>query len=299
MKTAFILYFSILSLMANSQISILKKASSFHKKRTILTTTFNTTTFSSSFIALKSVWYADYEKTPLHSFDDSKNWMQMDKVGHLYSCYHFNEVVSKTYQWSGLNNKKSALIGGAYAWTYQFAIELLDGQSSGWGFSWSDLTANTLGSALYIGQEYAFEKQIFKLKFSYQDSEFAQYRPNTLGSNLQEKVLKDYNAQTYWLSFSPFAWSKKEKAPKWLNLAFGYSVDGKLIGDQDFFTSVDGLKTFKAKREFILSLDIDVKNLPIKKKWLKAALTPFNVIKIPLPALVWRGNVLYGEPFYF
>lgn len=281
-----------------SQLSIFKKADSPRKKRTILTTVFNTSTFSSSFLALKSVWYADYEKTPLHSFDDSKNWMQMDKVGHLYSCYHFNEVVAKTYQWSGLNNKKSALIGGAYAWTYQFAIELLDGQSSGWGFSWSDLTANTLGSALYIGQEYGFEKQIFKLKFSYQDSEFAQYRPNTLGSNLQERILKDYNAQTYWLSFSPFAWSKNNKAPKWINLALGYSVDGKLIGDKDIFISADGLKSFQAKREFILSLDIDVKNLPIKKKWLKAVLTPFNVIKIPFPALVWRGNVLYGKPFY-
>lgn len=275
-----------------------ENAESKNKKRIILTSIFNSSVFSSSFLALNSLWYADYEKTPLHSFDDSKNWMQMDKVGHLYSCYHFNNVVAKTYHWSGLNNRKSALIGGAYAWTYQFAIEILDGQSSGWGFSWSDLTANSLGTALFVGQEYAFDQQIFKLKFSYKNSDFAQYRPNTLGSNLQEKVLKDYNAQTYWLSFSPFSWSKNDKAPKWINLALGYSIDGKLIGDKDIFVTSDGLKSFEAKREFILSLDIDVKNLPIKKKWLKAILTPFNVIKIPFPALVWRGKVLYGEPFY-
>ena len=267
----------------------------FNKKRVIGVTAMNTTIAAGSIIGLQSVWYSDYEKTPLHSFNDARNWLQMDKAGHVYATYHFNELAAKTYRWSGLSRRKSALLGAAYGWGYQFGIELLDGRSSGWGFSWSDLTANTIGAVLYTGQEFAFEKQVFKLKFSYWPSGVAQYRPEVLGSNFQERLLKDYNAQVYWLTFSPFAFSKNSAFPKWIGLALGYSVHDKLVGDQEFYITPDAAHSFTSKREFILSLDLDVKELPIRKKWLKAALSPFNSIKIPFPALVWRGGVCYGK----
>ncbi len=274
------------------------KADSLNKKRVLATTFLNAGIWSSSNIALSKIWYSDYEKTAFHSFNDSKNWLQMDKVGHFYSTYHFSEQVSKSYRWAGVNDKTSAVIGSSVAFGYQFSIEMLDGRSSGWGFSWSDLGANTLGSALYLGQELAFKKQVFKLKFSYFPSEYAQYRPNVLGSTFSEKLLKDYNAQTYWLSFSPVFYLKETKFPKWINLALGYSVDQKLMGDLETYTTIDGLKSFNSKREFILSLDIDVKNLPIKKQWLKSLLAPFNSIKIPFPALVLRDGVFYGRGIY-
>lgn len=268
------------------------------KKRVLLTSISNATIWSSSIIALNSIWYSGYEKTPFHTFDDSKNWLQMDKVGHVYAAYHFSEIVSKTYRWTGLSQNTSAIIGASSAFGYQLSLEFLDSRSSGWGFSWSDVLANGIGSSVYLGQELAFKKQLFKLKFSYRESGLAKYRPEVLGSNFQEKLLKDYNAQTYWLSFSPFAFSKNDKLPKWLNLAIGYSAHNKLVGDQDVYTTPDGLQTFYAKREFILSLDIDVKALNIKKQWLKTLISPFNSIKIPFPALVWQGNVLYGKAIY-
>ncbi|MGV3630480.1 MAG: DUF2279 domain-containing protein [Bacteroidota bacterium] len=274
--------------------SFFENDSVFNKKRCIGVTALNSAVGAGSIIALQSVWYSDYEKTPMHSFNDSRNWLQMDKAGHVYASYHFNELVAKTYRWSGMNRKKSALLGAAYGWGYQFGIELLDGRSSGWGFSWSDVTANTLGTVLYTAQEFAFEKQIFKVKFSYWPSDVAQYRPKVLGSNFQERLLKDYNAQTYWLTFSPFAFRKNSSFPKWIGLALGYSVHDKLVGDQEVYTA-EGGQTFYSKREFILSLDLDVKELPIRKKWLKAVLSPFNSIKIPFPALVWRGGLCYGK----
>lgn len=266
-----------------------------NKKRLLCVTVLNTSVGAGSIIALQSVWYSEYDKTSFHTFDDSRNWLQMDKAGHLYSTYHFNELVAKTYRWSGLSRGNSALIGAAFAMGYQFSIEMLDGHSSGWGFSWSDIAANTLGSALYTGQEFAFEKQLFRLKFSYAPSGLAAYRPQVLGSNFQERLLKDYNAQTYWLSFSPFAFSENNALPKWLNLALGYGVHDKLVGNQEVYLTPDGSRAFYAKREWMLSLDIDVQELPIRKKWLRTALSPFNVIKFPFPALVWRGGLFYGR----
>jgi hypothetical protein len=225
--------------------------------------------------------------------------MQMDKMGHVFTAYHFSDKVSKLYRWSGLDRKKSALIGAGVGWGYQMSFELLDAQSADWGFSWSDVGANTLGSGLFLSQELIWQEQYVKLKFSYSPSDFAQYRPSILGASFSERLLKDYNGQTYWLTFSPGCIFPKSKIPAWIAIAAGYSVDAKLVGSNDFFQTADGLKSFTAKREFVLSLDLDVTKLPIKKPWLKKVLSPFNVIKIPFPALVFRGNDISGRLLYF
>ncbi|MBI2258945.1 MAG: DUF2279 domain-containing protein [Flavobacteriia bacterium] len=244
-----------------------------------------------SLFALQKVWYSDYPSSALHSFDDSKNWMAMDKMGHAYTCYSLSKLNYSLYRWSGLNQKKSLLIGGGIAWSYQFIIELMDGKSSNWGFSWTDLSFNTLGTLWFTSQELIFHKQIFQLKFSYYPSTYAQYRPNVLGKTWNESLLKDYNGQMYCLSFSPFELIKSSKL-KFLQLSLGYSVDAKLVGDQNVFIHESG-KTFYAKKEFLLGLDIQLSKLPIKKKWLKTLLSPFDLIKIPLPGLLWRNNVCY------
>lgn len=276
---------------------VLENADSLNKKRLLLTSIGYGGIASSSVFALNGVWYSDYETTKLHSFNDSKNWLQVDKVGHAFTAYQLNEVISKSFHWSGVRAEKAAWLGAGYAWSYQFAIEILDGRSSGWGFSWSDLGANTLGCALYLGQELALKKQLIQFKFSYRNSGLSELRPNILGSNFQERLLKDYNAQTYWLSFSPAEAFKLDKFPKWLNLAVGYSAHNKIIGDEEVFVTPSG-ESLHSSREFILSLDVNTRLLPIKRKWLKALVSPLNVVKIPMPALLWRGNVLYGRAIY-
>jgi len=296
MRVILLLLFLSFSQLSFSQ-KLLTNSDSLSLKRVLITSIGYGATASSSIIALNSIWYNDYEKTPLHSFDDSKNWLQVDKIGHAYTAYHLNEVIAKSFRWSGVKVKSAAWLGAGYAWGYQFAIEILDGKSSGWGFSWSDLAANSAGCALYLGQELGFKKQLVQFKFSYKNSGLSHYRPNILGSNFQERLLKDYNAQTYWLSFSPAEAFKINHFPKWLNLAVGYSAHNKIIGDEELFITQDG-QTLHSSREFILSLDINTRLLPIKRKWLKALVSPLNVVKIPMPALLWRGNVFYGKLIY-
>lgn len=269
-----------------------------NKKRVNLTTVSYTAIASSSVFALNQIWYKDYPKTKMHSFDDSKNWLQMDKFGHVYTAYQLNAVIASSYKWSGLTRKKSALLGTAYAWSYQFAVELMDGQSAGWGFSWSDLAANSIGCGMFLGQELAWNEQKIQFKFGYYPSSYAQYRPNVLGSTFSEKILKDYNAQRYWFCFSLSEAFQLKQFPKWLNLAVGYSVSEKLVGDQDVYTLTDGSKTFNARREFLLSLDINVKRLPIKRKWVKALISPIHMIKIPFTTLVISKQKMEGKFIY-
>lgn len=300
MFTRFVLLVVTLSLALKSygQNHFFQASDTLNNKRLIVTSTAIGTIWTGSIIGLSKVWYKDFEKTPLHIFDDSREWMQMDKLGHVFTAYHLSDKAFKLYRWTGLDRKKSAWIGAGIGWGYQFSFEMLDAQSSGWGFSWSDLTANTLGSGLFLTQELIWQQQFLKLKFSYSPTRYAAYRPEILGSTPAERLLKDYNGQTYWLSISPGAIFPQSHIPQWIALSAGYSTDAKLVGHEDFFQSTDGSQ-FNAHREFVLSLDVDVTKLPIRKTWLKKALSPFNVIKVPFPALVWRGNTLYGEWIYF
>ena len=40
-----------------------------------------------SYVALDQAWYAQYDRAPLHGFNDGNEWYQMDKTGHLFSSY--------------------------------------------------------------------------------------------------------------------------------------------------------------------------------------------------------------------
>ena len=157
---------------------------------------------SGSLIALNNVWYASYPKSKLHTFNDASEWMQMDKFGHAFTAYHVSKSLASLNRWSGMSDRNSVIYGASVAFGYQTSIELLDGFSSEWGFSWSDVTANAFGSLLYVSQELMLAEPLIHFKQSYFPSPYAPIRPQTLGSTSMERYLKDYNGQTYWFSIS-------------------------------------------------------------------------------------------------
>ncbi len=79
----------------------------------------------------------------------------------------------------------------------------------------------------------------------------------------------------------------------WLCLSFGYSVDQKLLGDENLYLD------FKASRQFLFSLDVDLTRLPIKNPTLKKVLSHLNMIKIPFPALLVQQGKVSAKPIYF
>lgn len=246
---------------------------------------------------LSAVWYQEYPKSKFHSFNDSNEWLYMDKLGHSYTAYKLSMVNYAAWRWARMPKKKATLLSGGIAWTYQLSVEVLDGFSAEWGFSWADLTANTAGIGLFIGQQLGWDEQRFQLKFGYKPSSYAAIRPNTLGSNFSERLLKDYNAQSYWLCVAPGTFFRESKFPKWIQIGFGYSIDAKLNGDSNTYLDLNTGKTYFAKQEYAISLDLDWSQLPIKKPWLKKLLKPLNTIKIPFPAVFWRNGVCYFGMF--
>jgi hypothetical protein len=141
-----------------------------------------------------------------------------------------------------------------------------------------------------ISQEALWREQRFRLKFSYAESGLAKYNPSLLGDNTYSRLLKDYNGQTYWLSFNPFSFSKKEQKyfPGWLSLSLGYSAYGMLGGHSNTVLAMDSkgnVLKYERERRFYLSLDVDLTKIKTRSKVLKRLFEALNILKFPAPAL--------------
>jgi hypothetical protein len=156
------------------------------------------------------------------------------------------------------------------------------------------LSANLIGSGLFVGQDILWQEQRIIPKFSFQTTTFAQQRPEALGKSFSEQLLKDYNGQTYWLSFNIHAFTKNKDIPKFLNIALGYGAEGMLTATPTNQTED------KRYRQFYLSLDIDLQRIETKKRWLKSLFSILNVLKVPFPALEFSTkNVVKGHLFHY
>ena len=248
------------------------------------------TLYVASLSGLYFAWYKDYPQSTFHLFNDNSEWMQVDKCGHAITSYYISQIGYSTYRWSGMKEKPSAWFGGLLGFAYMLNIEILDGFSSEWGFSLGDFTANTMGSAIFIGQQLAWHEQRFSLKYSFHQTKYARYRPDLIGDNLIQQMIKDYNGHSYWLSgnISSFL-PEVSKFPKWLNVAVGYGAEG-MTGAFNNPVDQNGqpIPQFPRYRKFFLSIDIDLTRIPTKSKVLKGIFTVLSFIKIPAPAIEYN-----------
>jgi hypothetical protein len=235
-------------------------------------------------VGLNELWYADYPKSDFHFINDNSEWLQMDKLGHMYSSYHLGRFGAEMLDWSGASKKNQLIYGAGLGFVFLTAVEVLDGYSSEWGASSGDIIANATGTALYVSQELLWKEQRIIPKFSFHTTQYAGYRPDVLGSSLSEQILKDYNGQTYWLSANLYSFSKGSKIPKWLNLALGYGVDGMISGNSENNTQFPIPKT-EISRQFYVSLDVDLTKINTKSHFLKTIFSVLNTIKVPAPTI--------------
>lgn len=279
-------------LFAGDSLSVLKK-----RKLTLGISSVALTT--GSLVYLNQAWYQQYNTSKFHTFNDNDEWYQMDKYGHTFTTYQTGRLMMNAMEWAGYSKKNQLLVGGLSGFAYMSAIEVMDGYSSGWGFSWGDMAANSLGSGLAIGQKALWNEQRIQLKFSFYTSGYANYRTDLLGKSFATQILKDYNGQIYWLSINPSSFIKKEnKFPKWLNVAFGYGANGMLgarynnilVEDEDGNTQF-----FNRYQQGYFSLDVDLTRIKTKSKLLKSVFSCLNIIKIPFPNLeLSEGKVRFN-----
>lgn len=241
-----------------------------------------------SLIGLNQLWYADYPKSEFHTIDDSAEWLQMDKMGHVFSSYQMGRLGAEALNWSGVSKKDQLIYGATLGFGFLTAVEVFDGFSEEWGFSWTDVLANASGTGLYVGQELLWDEQRIMLKFSFHETKYASQSPNKLGEDFLEEVLKDYNGQTYWLNVNLHSFFKQSNIPKWLDLSLGYGADGMLAGLKDIDNQL--LTNNERHRQFYLSFDLNLSKIETKSRVLKSVLDVFNVIKMPFPTIEFSKN---------
>jgi hypothetical protein len=250
--------------------------------------------YGASLAALNVAWYKDYPRSGFHFFNDMDEWNQMDKAGHIFSAYFIGKYSREMWRWSGLPRKQQIWIGGLSGLAYQSVIEVLDGFSAEWGFSWGDMAANAIGSGMLISQELAWNEQRIQMKFSahperYSDPVLHDKARQLFGDPYWERTLKDYNGQTYWLSVNLWSFRKDSHLPKWLNVAVGYGAQGMLGGTDNTWTDAHGIERdyshIPRLRRFYISPDVDFTKIPTRKKGVKVLLQVLNMVKFPAPAL--------------
>ncbi len=260
--------------------------------------------FSVAMIGLNYAWYANYPRSRFHFFNDGGEWLQVDKCGHTYTAYNEAYWSSNLYKWAGVSQRRSIMYGAGVGFALQLTIETLDGFSKEWGFSMGDIAANTLGSGLLVSQELIWREQKIHLKFSthkklYPEKILVERANDLYGKSLPERILKDYNAQTYWLSGNISSLCKlKNRFPKWLNVAVGYGADNMFGGYANQWNRGLTVRNDLIRyRQYYISPDIDFSKIKTKSKVLKTIFLALNVIKFPAPALEY--NSLHQTKFHW
>lgn len=242
--------------------------------------------YTLTLLMLRKQWYK--KKVPFHTFNDNREWLQMDKVGHAATAYCMSRGGYELMRWSGVDERASILTGGLLALLFQTTLEVYDGHAEGWGFSRGDMVANVAGTALFMGQQFGAGQQVVSLKYGYRQTIFPPFRPNLLGKTPGQQLLKDYNGQQYWLSVNlASVLPVGPSFPRWLNLDLGYSASGMTGGhDNPKAYDADGREIrFARFRQFYLSPGADLSRISTFSPALQRFVGTAQFFKVPAPKL--------------
>ena len=266
--------------------------------------------YAGASVGLYQAWYKDYDLTGFHTFNDLGEWENMDKAGHFFTAYIESNLSFQGARWTGLDRRRSTYLAAGVGMLLQGTIEVMDGFSEKWGFSWYDIGFNTMGVSLFVGQELAWKEQRLLMKVSSTRPSYPSLLVYPVGGgepmNVQQRVeelygttygesfIKDYNGQAIWLSANLKSFLHDEGPswlPSWLNLAVGYGAQNMLGGFNNEWEGPNGemyildRQAFPRYRQFYLSLDADLSRIPTQKRGLRFLLGALNWIKIPAPVL--------------
>ncbi|KAA5544856.1 DUF2279 domain-containing protein [Adhaeribacter rhizoryzae] len=241
--------------------------------------------------------------------NDAANWLQLDKAEHVFMAYRTARLLTSLGTRAGITPQKAVMMGSAGSLLFVTTKEFLDGRNAipGVGWSWLDMGANATGIIFFAAQELTWQDQKVKIKFSALPTQYESAlntRADILfGESMPERIMKDHNAQTYWLSFNLNAFGAPSQIPPWLNLAVGYGANN-MFGPVNNVAYANGQVVFdrtdlQRYRQWYISPDIDLKKIKTNSPVLKTLLTALNIIKVPLPTLEYANQKLKGHWLHF
>ncbi|MCB0669560.1 MAG: DUF2279 domain-containing protein, partial [Saprospiraceae bacterium] len=308
---SFILFLSICPDTHTNAQNYLMPSDTFNRSRFLTLAAGGTVLYGATVVGLNKAWYKGYDRSSFHFFNDWGEWNNLDKTGHLFTSYFETELSYRGCRWIGINEKKSRWLAAGLGLFYQSTIEFFDAYSERWGFSIYDMAFNIGGTGIFFVQEQLWNDQRIRLKVS---SWPKKYSPNTIlandlmsmsslrdrtddlfGTNFFERYLKDYNAQTIWVSFNINAFIPEARIPPWLNIAVGYGSKNLYGGFSNTWKTENAVftlpeETYPRLREWYLAPDIDFRKIKTQNALLKTLFNILNIFKIPSPAIEYNSQ---------
>jgi hypothetical protein len=264
----------------------------YQKKKLAALSIASASLYTAGIAGLNELWYKENARQPFGFFNDNREWMQVDKIGHVYSSFYLSSLSATGINRCGVSAKKAALAGALVGFSSLLVIEVLDGYSAAYGASAGDLLANAGGSAFFWWQQHLWNEVRVQPKFSFHRTAWAHVRPAVLGDWFITELLKDYNGQTYWLAVDM---DKFCRFPKWLNFSVGYGAQGMVYGR----SAENNAAGFDAYRQYYLSVELDLSDIPTRSRALKTLFAFVSLIKFPAPALEISKKGWTLHPVYF
>ncbi len=233
-------------------------------------------------VILSNLWWKG-EPSRFH-FDWDHDWrysLGADKLGHAYFPYLTAGVYRQALEWTGLDTATSLYAAASAALAYQTYVEIRDGFSKQWGFSWGDWGADLIGASLPVLQYEVPALRPFEVKISFHPSE-------KFKAGMYNAIIDDYESTFHWVSINvhdllPEAWQRWY--PRFVNLAIGHTVK-----------DLDGAGG--GHHELYLSLDWNVKGLPGDGWFWNLLKRNVDFYHLPAPAVrIAPGIVWYGIHF--
>ncbi len=231
----------------------------------------STGTFLAGHVFFSNLWWKG-EPVPFR-FEFMQDWqyaLGADKFGHAIFPYFGTDLYREALEWTGFNRRTSLWIAAGLVWSYMTYIEVRDGFSRDWGFSWGDMAANTLGVGWRVAEEYVPALSAVTWKVSYWPSD-------AWRAGLYSQIIDDYESTYHWASIDPELFlpaSADDWWPDWLNLAVAHTVED--------IVAYDG----SGSHAIVLALDIDTEGFGVTDPFWAGVLRVLNYYHIPMPA--WR-----------
>ncbi len=229
-----------------------------------------------------NLWWKG-DKSKFH-FEWKHDWtyaLGEDKFGHFFFPYLVSNIYSDAFEWAGISKSNSILYASSFALLYETFVEVRDGFSKQWGFSWGDFTADALGASYPLLQHHFPVLKNFNFKISFFPSDRFKRGSNRV-------IFDDYESTYDWLTINVHNLLPdeiKKYYPSFINLSIGHSVE-----------KLDNMGG--GNHRFYIGLDWNLNALPGTGWFLKLLKKYLNFYHLPAPAVqIYPHVIWYGLKF--